>query len=91
MSNSLPLDIVRPELIKAEINLIKLYIDIEKYPVKKWNDILDKLLQNKNKISKEEIQTILKQIVKAQKCEFVKSIRILKVYEREVRINTHFV
>jgi hypothetical protein len=91
MSNSLPLDIIKPSSIKAEINLIKLSIDIEKYSAKKWSDILDKLAQYKNKISNKEIRIILEQIVKTQQCEFFESKRILKVYEREVYINTHFV
>jgi formate dehydrogenase maturation protein FdhE len=91
MSSPLPLDVIKPELIKAEMNIIKLSMDIEEYPAKKWNEILDKLIQNRNKISKEEIQIILEQIVKAQRCEFLKSKRILKVYEQEVRINTHFI
>jgi hypothetical protein len=90
MSNSLPLDIIKPELIKAEINLIKLSIDIKRYPAKKWNDILNKLVQNKNKISKKEIRFILEQIVMTQKCEFFESKRILGIYKQEVRINTHF-
>jgi hypothetical protein len=91
MFDSLPLDIIKPEFIKAEVTLIKLNIDIEEYPAKKWNDILNKLAQNINRISKEEIRLILEQIVRAQRCEFFKSKRILKLYEQEVRINTHFI
>jgi hypothetical protein len=91
MSNLLPLDIIKPDSIKVEVNFIKFSIDIEEYPAKKWNDVLNKLAQNINSISKEEIQFILKQIVRTQRCEFFKSKRILKVYEQEVRINTHFI
>lgn len=91
MSNSLPLDIIKPAIIKAEVNIIKLSIDIEEYPAKKWKDILDKLIQNKNKLTEKEFQFILEQIVKTQKCEFFKSKRFLKIYEQEVIINNHLV
>jgi hypothetical protein len=89
MSNSLPLDIIKPELIKVEINIIKLSTDIEDNTRKKLCDILDKLAQYK--LSEEGLQAILKQILEAQRCETVTSKRILGIYN-EIRINkTHFV
>jgi len=95
MSNSLFRDIIKhiikPEFIKVEINFINFSADIEKYPSKKWNDILNKLAQNKSKTSEKEVLKILKQILEAQRCEIFESKRILKLYEQEVRINTHFV
>jgi hypothetical protein len=94
MSSSLPPDVIKemikPDSIKIEMNIIKFSIDIEKYSSKKWNDILNKLAQNINRISKEEIRFILEQIVRAQRCEFFESKRILGVYERVVWIKTHF-
>jgi len=84
-------NIVKPDLIKIEVNLVKLYIDIEQYSAKKLKTILDELVQYKNKISKEEFLSILERAIRTQRCEYYESKRILGVYKREVKIKTHLI
>jgi hypothetical protein len=85
-------EIASPETARAALELVlsllKLGADIEEHPAR---SILDKLARHKGKLTEEEFKFALEQAIKAQKCEFLVSKRILKIYEKEVRIITHFV
>jgi hypothetical protein len=88
-------EIASPETARAALELVlsllKLGADIEEHPARKLRSILDKLARHKGKLTEEEFKFALEQAIKAQKCEFFVSKRILKIYEKEVRIITHFV
>jgi hypothetical protein len=77
--------------LELVLSLLKLGADIEEHPARKLRSILDKLTKHKDKLTEEEFKFALEQAIKAQKCEFFVSKRILKIYEKEVRIITHFV
>jgi len=89
MSNSLPVSLISPTAVKVEFNIIKLIVDLESYPAKKWKDILDKLAQLADKVSEDTLCLILKQIVKDQRCHHLITKRFFG-YKKVILISNHF-
>lgn len=77
-------------LVTVIIDIAKLLLDMEKYPDKKFEKILNEL--KKHKLNQENLVNILLAILRNQRCETMEVTRLFGIYEKKKRvIRNHFV
>jgi len=74
-------------ILKIELNITKHISDINQYPMKKLQHIIEELVKLGERPKPELLQVVLE----AERCEYYESKRILGLYRKEVRVKTHLI
>jgi len=72
-------------ILKIELNITKHISDINQYPMKKLQHIIEELVKLGERPKPELLQVVLE----AERCEYYESKRIFGLYRKEVRVKTH--
>ncbi|PLC65838.1 hypothetical protein B7L68_02755 [Thermoproteus sp. CP80] len=74
-------------ILKIELNITKHISDINQYPMKKLQHIIEELVKLGERPKPELLQVVLE----AERCEYYESKRIFGLYRKEVRVKTHLI
>jgi len=74
-------------ILKIELNITKYISDINQYPMKKLQHIIEELVKLGERPKPELLQVVLE----AERCEYYESKRIFGLYRKEVRVKTHLI
>ncbi|KUO83532.1 MAG: hypothetical protein AT711_01415 [Thermoproteus sp. CIS_19] len=74
-------------ILKIELNITKHISDINQYPMKKLQHIIEELVKLGERPKPELLQVVLE----AERCEYYESKRIFGLYRKEVRVKTHII
>jgi hypothetical protein len=74
-------------ILKIELNITKHISDINQYPMKKLQHIIEELV----KLGERPKPELLRVVLEAERCEYYESKRIFGLYRKEVRVKTHII